>query len=68
MGNQVYFFFKQDKITKLYGGAEDKDIGNSWFVGEPISAIYDYQEAGGLWTEQELYSGEITIPQTYPVT
>lgn len=53
------FSLNRDKITKLYGGKDDKDIGNSWFVGESIGAIYDYEMAGGLWTEQELYSGNI---------
>jgi TonB-linked SusC/RagA family outer membrane protein len=53
------FSLNRDKISKLYGGENDKDVGNSWFVGEPISAIYDYEMAGGLWTEQELYSGNI---------
>jgi hypothetical protein len=45
------FSLNRDKITKLYGDENDKDIGNSWFVGEPISAIYDYEMAGELWTE-----------------
>lgn len=53
------FSLNRDKITKLYGKENDKDIGNSWFVGEPISAIYDYEMAGGVWTEEELYSGNI---------
>lgn len=53
------FSLNRDKITKLYGGDNDQDVGNSWFVGEPISAIYDYKMAGGVWTEQELYSGKI---------
>ena len=60
------FSLNRDKITKLYGGEEDKDIGNGWFVGEPISAMYDYKLAGGIWTEQEFYDGKITIPDTYP--
>ncbi len=59
------FFLNRDKITKLYGGGEDKDIGNSWFVGESISAIYDYEMAGGVWTEEELYSGNI-LNNWYP--
>jgi len=59
------FSLNRDKISSLYGGANDKDIGNSWFVGEPISAIYDYKMAGGLWTEQELYSGK-TLANWYP--
>jgi len=53
------FSLNRNKITKLYGGENDNDIGNSWFVGEPIGAIYDYEMAGGLWTEEELYSGNI---------
>ena len=59
------FSLNRDKISKLYGGANDKDIGNSWFVGESISAIYDYNMAGGLWTEEELYSGK-TLANWYP--
>jgi TonB-linked SusC/RagA family outer membrane protein len=59
------FSMNRDKITKLYGGANDKDIGNGWFVGEPITAIYDYKMAGGVWTEDELFSGNI-LPGWYP--
>ncbi|MDR1780442.1 MAG: TonB-dependent receptor [Tannerella sp.] len=55
----VNFTLNRDKITKLYGGENDIDVGNSWFVGEPIRSIYDYKMAGGLWTEQDLYSGNI---------
>ncbi len=59
------FALNRDKITKLYGGGDDNDIGNSWFVGESIGAIYDYEMAGGLWTEEELYSGNI-LNEWYP--
>jgi TonB-linked SusC/RagA family outer membrane protein len=59
------FSLNRSKITKLYGGENDQDIGNSWFVGEPISAIYDFEMAGGLWTEEELYSGNI-LENWYP--
>jgi TonB-dependent starch-binding outer membrane protein SusC len=59
------FSLNRDKITKLYGGDNDQDVGNSWFVGESIGAIYDYEMAGGVWTEQELYSGE-TLAGWYP--
>jgi TonB-dependent starch-binding outer membrane protein SusC len=60
------FSLDRDKINKLYGGTNDQDIGNSWFVGEPISAIYDYKAAGGVWTEEELYNGKITVADFYP--
>jgi len=59
------FSLNRDKITKLYGGENDKDIGNSWFVGQPISSLYDYQMAGGVYTENELYSGTI-LKNWYP--
>jgi TonB-linked SusC/RagA family outer membrane protein len=61
------FSLNRDKITKLYGGEEDRDLGNNWFVGEPISAIYDYESDGyKIWTEKEFYEGKIKIPRTYP--
>jgi TonB-linked outer membrane protein, SusC/RagA family len=52
------FTLYRDEITKLYGAGGSEDIGNSWFVGEPILSLYDYNIIG-LWTEQELYSGNI---------
>lgn len=62
---EFVFFINRDKITKLYGDENDRDIGNSWFVGHPITAIYDYEMAGGLWTEAELYAGQ-TYNNWYP--
>ena len=59
------FSLNRDKISKLYGDENDKDVGNSWFVGEPISAIYDYEMMGGMWTEAELYAGQ-TYNNWYP--
>ncbi len=59
------FSLNRDEISELYGGETDKDIGNSWFVGEPISAIYDYEFAGGVWTEDDLYNGR-TLANWYP--
>jgi TonB-linked SusC/RagA family outer membrane protein len=59
------FSLNRDKIAKLYGGSNDKDVGNSWFIGEPISAIYDYKMAGGVWTEEELYNKK-TLAGWYP--
>ena len=53
------FSLNRDKINKLYGGNNDKDVGNSWFVGESISAIYDLQTTGRVWTEEELFTGKI---------
>ncbi len=57
--SRFQFSINRGKITKLYGDENDEDIGNEWFIGEPISAIYDYEVDGGIWTEEELYSGQI---------
>jgi TonB-linked SusC/RagA family outer membrane protein len=54
----VVFSLNRDKITKLYGGEEDRDEGNSWFVGKSISAVYDYKIIG-MWQEEDLYNGAI---------
>ncbi|MCG6189059.1 SusC/RagA family TonB-linked outer membrane protein [Maribellus maritimus] len=59
------FSLNRNEITKLYGDENDADIGNEWFVGESISAQYDYKMAGGVWTEEELYSGQI-LDDWYP--
>ncbi len=67
LGWETNFIFSlnRDKISKLYGDENDKDVGNSWFVGEPISAIYDFEMMGGVWTEAELYAGQ-TYNNWYP--
>ncbi|MBV6640750.1 MAG: TonB-dependent receptor [Cyclobacteriaceae bacterium] len=57
--SRFQFSINRGKITKLYGDENDQDIGNGWFIGEPISAIYDYEVDGGIWTEEELYNGQI---------
>jgi TonB-linked SusC/RagA family outer membrane protein len=40
-----------EKIVSLYNGAVD-DIGNKWFIGQPLSAIYDYKKLG-IWQTSE---------------
>jgi TonB-linked SusC/RagA family outer membrane protein len=62
--SRFVFALNRDKINTLYGDGKN-DIGNSWFIGKPISAIYDYQREGGLWTEEELYKG-VTHKNFYP--
>lgn len=43
----------RNKITSLASG-QDRDEGNSWFVGYPIDVIYDYEKIG-LWQENDPY-------------
>ncbi len=63
--SNLTFSLNRNEITKLYGDENDADVGNEWFVGESISAQYDYEMAGGVWTEEELYSGQ-TYAGWYP--
>ncbi|RIH65431.1 SusC/RagA family TonB-linked outer membrane protein [Mariniphaga sediminis] len=50
---ETTFTFTRNKneIVELYGGTED-DIGNSWFIGEPVSVNYTYV-FDGIWQEDE---------------
>jgi TonB-linked SusC/RagA family outer membrane protein len=41
----------QNKIVSLYGDGKD-DLGNRWFLGKPISVIYDYKMTG-VWQTGE---------------
>jgi TonB-linked SusC/RagA family outer membrane protein len=43
----------RNKLTALASGSK-QDISNSWFVGYPIDAIYDYVYEG-LWQEGDKY-------------
>lgn len=47
----VVFASNQNKIVDLYGDKKD-DLGNRWFIGQPISVIYDYKLAG-VWQKGE---------------
>jgi TonB-linked SusC/RagA family outer membrane protein len=42
------YFFNREKITELTTPSQINDIGNGWFVGQPITAIYDYEKIG-IW-------------------
>ncbi|MGZ3938850.1 MAG: SusC/RagA family TonB-linked outer membrane protein [Flavisolibacter sp.] len=43
----VNVFFNREKITALQNNLQ-QDLGNGWFVGQPITAIYDYKKIG-IW-------------------
>lgn len=50
----ITFSTNKNKIVHLYrsdldgDGKEDDDIGNKWFIGQPVSVNYDY-EIDGVW-------------------
>lgn len=41
------FFQNKEEIVDLYGDKKS-DIGNRWFIGQPLSVIYDYEKIG-IW-------------------
>jgi TonB-linked SusC/RagA family outer membrane protein len=49
--NLTYSFF-HNKITQLYGDGKD-DIGNGWFIGKSLGAIYTYKLLGVWQTGQD---------------
>lgn len=45
----VNLYTNKNKITALASGAQ-QDVGNGWFVGHNINAIYDYKKIG-FWQD-----------------
>lgn len=44
----INWSFNREKITALEEPGKLKDIGNGWFVGQPINVIYDFKKVG-IW-------------------
>lgn len=57
------FSTNKNKIVHLYhsdidgDGIEDDDIGNKWFIGQPISVNYDYELNGVYQVDDEIPEG-----------
>ena len=47
--------WNKNEIKDLYGDKKS-DVGNKWFIGEPIGVVYDYVMEG-IWQEDEIASG-----------
>ncbi|MDA3929202.1 MAG: TonB-dependent receptor [Prolixibacteraceae bacterium] len=47
----VTFAKNNNKIVEIYGGTDD-DVGNLWFIGQPVDVIYNY-EFDGIWQANE---------------
>ncbi len=45
------FTKNKEEIVELYGAKND-DVGNRWFIGQPINSYYDYKFAG-IWQSNE---------------
>lgn len=51
------FSLNRNKIIDLYGDNKD-DLGNRWFIGQPINVVYDYKQVG-IWQEDEADEAKI---------
>ncbi|MFC0773080.1 SusC/RagA family TonB-linked outer membrane protein [Terrimonas alba] len=51
------FFQNKEEIVELFGGKKD-DIGNGWFIGQPLSVIYDYEKIG-IWQTAEKNAAQL---------
>jgi TonB-linked SusC/RagA family outer membrane protein len=60
-------YSNREEILELYGGKKD-DIGNGWFIGQPLTVYYDYEKVG-IWqldeadvaTQYQRKPGEIKV-------
>lgn len=57
------YFFNREKITQLTTPEEKANIGAGWFVGQPLSVIYDYKKIG-IW---QLSDADVLAKQVAPV-
>lgn len=53
----VNAFFNREKIVALQNNLQ-RDIGNGWFVGEPIAVIFDYKKIG-IWQTSEAAQAQV---------
>ncbi|MDR6562368.1 TonB-linked SusC/RagA family outer membrane protein [Arcicella sp. BE140] len=61
----VTYFFNREKITQLTTPSELDNKGNFWFVGQPLTVIYDYNKIG-IWQQSDKDNGTLA-KQTSPV-
>jgi TonB-dependent starch-binding outer membrane protein SusC len=62
------FSFNREKITELTKPGELSIVGNGWFVGQPLTVIYDYKKIG-IWQTEDSVKGLLatqTSPKQYP--
>ncbi|MEM9329196.1 MAG: TonB-dependent receptor, partial [Bacteroidota bacterium] len=46
------FTSNNEQILELFNGAVD-DVGNEWFIGEPLNVFFDYEKVG-IWQIDEV--------------
>lgn len=63
----LVFSVNREKITQLTTPSEMANTGNGWFVGQPLSVIFDYRKIG-IWQVSDSLQGLLaqTSPKQYP--
>jgi TonB-linked SusC/RagA family outer membrane protein len=62
--SNIAFSTNDNKIVHLYGtdanndGIEDNDLGNRWFIGQPISVAFDYRLDGVYQVGDQIPTGQ----------
>jgi hypothetical protein len=59
------FYFNREKIVQLQTPSLKQDIPNGWFLGQPLTVIYDVKKIG-IWQLEDSTKG-ILAQQTSPV-
>lgn len=62
----VIYFFNREKITQLTTPTELDNKGAGWFVGQPLSVIYDYNKIGIWQTSDQPDITRQTSPLQFP--
>lgn len=62
----VIYFFNREKITQLTTPTEQSNVGAGWFVGQPLSVIYDYNKIGIWQTGDQADIDRQTAPRQFP--
>jgi TonB-dependent starch-binding outer membrane protein SusC len=60
----VMYFFNKEKIIQLTTPEELSNKGNGWFVGQPLTVIYDYKKLG-IWQQTDADITKQTSPVQY---
>jgi len=62
----ITYFFNREKITQLTTAEEKSNIGAGWFVGQPLTVIYDYKKLGIWQTADADKLAQQTSPVQFP--
>ncbi len=63
--SEFNYFFNREQIVQLSSPGQTTDLGNGWFVGQPIAVIYDYKKIG-IWQTGDPGLNTQTSPVQHP--